>query len=48
MATAPKVKRRNDVPPRPRKYDETELRMIRAGLAEQAKARYIRRTRGVG
>jgi hypothetical protein len=35
-------------PPRPRKYDETELRMIRAGLAERAKARYIKRTRGVG
>ncbi len=27
-----------------RKYDATEVRMIRAGLLEQAKARYMRRT----
>ena len=36
--------RRNTKPPTRRKYDATEVRMIRAGLLEQAKARYIRRT----
>lgn len=36
--------RRNPNPPRARKHDATELRMIRAGLTERALARHKLRT----